>query len=106
MERSEDLKELLNEKRANLEAHILTTFDGKEMWYQEKRLQFKGIANITTDEWGVSIRFECENQKTRSLSGRWDVIIAYADHIGAQYCGWSLDCECPYPEWESDENKQ
>jgi hypothetical protein len=54
----------------------------------------------------VSIRFECENQKTRSLSGRWDVIIAYADHIGAQYCGWSLDFECPYPEWESDENKQ
>ena len=47
MELSEDLKALLNEKRANLESHILTTFDGKEMWYQEKRLQFKGIAKIT-----------------------------------------------------------
>ena len=65
MELSEDLKALLNEKRANLEAHVLTTFDGKEMWYQEKRLQFKGIANITTDEWGVSIRFECENSRER-----------------------------------------
>ena len=106
MDLNKDQKRLLKEKRNKLELHILSTFDGKEMWYQEKRLQFKGIANITTDEWGVCINFKCENKKTFHLSGRWDVIIAYTNHIGAQYCGWSLDFQCPYPEWELDETQE
>jgi hypothetical protein len=69
-----------------------------------KRKQLKGIANITTDDWGVQVTFVSENHRPISLSGRWDFIICYADHLGAQYCGWSLDLECPYPEWESLEN--
>ena len=87
-----------------LEEHILTTFNGQEMWYQEKRLQFKGIAHITTDEWGVVVRFVSEDRAPLSLSGRWDFIIAYKNHLGAQYAGWSLDFECPYPEWETEKN--
>jgi hypothetical protein len=99
---SEDEKDRLNGIREQLERNILTTFNGKEMWYQERTLQVKGIAHITTDEWGVSVNFESENREAVSLSGRWDVIIAYSNHLGAQYCGWSLDFECPYPEWESN----
>ena len=98
---SEDEKDRLNGIREQLERHILTTFNGKEMWYQERTLQVKGIAHITTDEWGVCVNFESENPEAISLSGRWDVIIAYSNHLGALYCGWSLDFECPYPEWES-----
>ena len=81
---SEETIAHLIEKRKELESHILDTFNGKEMWFQERRLQFKGVPNITTNEWGVSIQFESENFRTLSLSGRWDVIVSYRNRLGAQ----------------------
>ena len=84
--------------RDEFEQRILTTFDGKEMWYHEKWLQVNGIVRITTNDWGITVEIENENNKNFSLSGRWDVLIVHEDHLGAQYCGWSLDFECPYPE--------
>ena len=89
---------ILTEKRHQLESHIIHTFDGNEMWYQERRLQFKGVPHITTDEWGVTIRFNSENFRTLSLSGRWDVIISRSRGLGAHYAGWMLSLDCPYPE--------
>ena len=61
-------------------------------------MQLKGIAHITTDEWGASIRFESEGFRTLSLSGRWDVITCNNNRIGAHYAGWTLSFMCPYPE--------
>ena len=87
----------LREIRDRLEPHV-SSFNGREMWYQERHLQFKGIAHITTDEWGVRVRFESENFRTLTLSGRWDFLLAYSDSLGAVYCGWRLSFECPYPE--------
>ena len=83
--------------KERLEAHV-ASFDGREMWYQERMLQFQGTAHITTDEWGVRVRFESENFRTLTLSGRWDFLLAYSDSLGAVYCGWRLSFECPYPE--------
>ena len=87
----------LREIRDRLEPHV-SSFDGREMWFQERHLQFKGIAHITTDEWGVRVRFESENFRTLTLSGRWDFLLSYSDSLGAVYCGWRLSFECPYPE--------
>ena len=87
----------LREIRDRLEPHV-SSFNGREMWYQERHLQFKGIAHITTDEWGVRVRFESENFRTLTLSGRWDILLAYSDSLGAVYCGWRLSLECLYPE--------
>ena len=87
----------LREIRDRLEPHV-SSFNGREMWFQERHLQFKGIAHITTDEWGVRVRFESENFRTLTLSGRWDFLLAYSDSLGAVYCGWRLSFECPYPE--------
>ena len=95
---SEETIAHLSERRKELETHILDTFNGKEMWFQERRLQFKGIPNITTNEWGVSIKFESENFRTLSLSGRWDIIVSYRNGLGAQYAGWTVCFDCPYPE--------
>ena len=67
---SEDEKDRLNGIREQLERHILTTFNGKEMWYQESTLQVKGIAHITTDEWGVHVNFESENPEAISLASQ------------------------------------
>ena len=83
--------------KERLEAHV-ASLDGREMWYQERMLQFQGTAHITTDEWGVRVRFESENFRTLTLSGRWDVIVSYSNGLRAQYCDWSLCFECPWPE--------
>ena len=87
----------LRELREILESHV-ANFNGKEMWYQERLLQFTGTAHITTDEWGVVVRFESENFRTLTLSGRWDIISAHANGLSAQYCDWRLCFECPWPE--------
>ncbi len=87
----------LSEIKERLETHV-ATFDGTEMWYQERMLQFQGTAHITTDGWGVQVRFESENFRTLTLSGRWDVIVSYSNGLRAQYCDWSLCFECPWPE--------
>ena len=87
----------LREIRDRLEPHV-SSFNGREMWYQERHLQFKGIAHITTDEWGVRVRFESDGFRTLTLSGRWDILLAYSDSLGAVYCGWRLSLECLYPE--------
>ena len=83
--------------KERLEAHV-ASFDGREMWYQEGMLQFQGKAHITTDERGVRVRFESENFRTLTLSGRWDVIVSYSNGLRAQYCDWSLCFECLWPE--------
>ena len=87
----------LKEIKEKLEAHV-ASFDGREMWYQERMLQFQGTAHITTDEWGVRVRFESENFRPLTLSGRWDVIVSYSNGLSALYCDWSLCFECPWPE--------
>ena len=87
----------LSEIKERLETHV-ASFDGREMWYQERLLQFQGTAHITTDEWGVRVMFESENFRTLTLSGRWDVIVSYSNGLRAQYCDWSLSFECPWPE--------
>ena len=94
---SEETRVKLSEIRQKLEPHV-RSFNGREMWYQERQLQFKGVAHITTDEWGVRVRFESDNFRTLSLSGRWDFLLAYSDSLGAVYCGWRLSLECLYPE--------
>lgn len=92
-----EVRARLSEIRERLEAHV-ASFDGREMWYQERMLQFQGTAHITTDEWGVRVRFESENFRTLTLSGRWDVIVSNSNGLRAQYCDWSLCFECPWPE--------
>ena len=87
----------LKEIKERLEDQV-ASFDGREMWYQERLLQFQGTAHITTDEWGVRVRFESENFRTLTLSGRWDVIVSYSNGLSALYCDWSLCFECPWPE--------
>ena len=87
--------------RKKLETAILRNFHMKKVWFLEGHMQWRGIAKISTDEWGVRVRFESENHRTLFLSGRWDTILASSNHLGAQYCGWTITSECLYPEWES-----
>ena len=38
---SEETISILTQKRHELESHIIGTFDGNQMWFQERGLQFK-----------------------------------------------------------------
>lgn len=99
MEVNEELKEKLAPLRQRFESHILNIFHRQDVWYQQKRTQLNGSAQITTDDWGVSIRFENSQHDDILLSGRWDYLVVYADRLGAAYSGWSLTTFCPHPEW-------
>jgi hypothetical protein len=81
-----------------LETHIIDTFDGNVMCFRERRLLFKGVPNITTDEWGVTIGIESENFRTLSIFGRWDASISRSSELGAHFAGRTLSFDCPYPE--------
>ncbi len=93
---SKSVKNQLKDIREELEEHILDAFDGKEMWFKEGVIQVNGVAHITTNEWGVIVNFVSEHCESFRVCGRWDIIIAYNNYLGAQYCGWSLDFECPF----------
>ena len=85
-------------RRELLEDKVLV-LDGKQLWFQENNLQFPGVAHITTDEWGVTVRFDSEHwPQPLDLSARWDFMFVHADHIGGRYSGWSISIDCPYPE--------
>ena len=58
----------LSEIKESLEAHV-AYFVGREMWYQERLLQFQGTAHVSTDQWGARVRFVSENFRTLTLSG-------------------------------------
>jgi hypothetical protein len=95
---SDETQAILHTRREALEATV-QALGGQEIWYQEQHLQFPGIAHITTDDWGVRVRFESEHwHDSLTLSGRWDIIYVSSGHLGAQYCGWILCINCPYPE--------
>jgi len=96
MKISKDEKRRLEDIREDLEAHILDAFDGKIMWFLEGRVILNGIVKIITNEWGVVVNFASLQCEEFTVSGRWDVIITSNNYLGAQYCGWSLEFECPF----------
>ena len=49
----------IREKRKELES-LIRSWNGTKMWFQERRLQFPGIVQIITDDWGVSITITSE----------------------------------------------
>ena len=54
---SEEIK--IKEKREEFES-LVQSWNGTEMWFQERMQQFPGIVEITTDDWGVKITINSE----------------------------------------------
>lgn len=99
MDTEEEIEQNKKVRRERFEQHILEVFDGKEVWFQEKKVQLLGKATLLTDDWGVRVNFDSGGEEAFSVSGRWDYLVVYADRLGAAYSGWSLTTFCPYPEW-------
>ena len=86
------------EEKRNLFETLINSWDGSEMWYQERRIQFPGIVKITTDKWGVSVTIKSEHYRDISLSGRWDILFVGNQSLGAMYCGWTINKDIIHPE--------
>lgn len=61
------------------------------MHYREGRLDFTGLVEISTDEWGVKVTLTSnDHEKPITLSGAWEIISVYEDGMSAAYVNWSL----------------
>ena len=87
----------LSKIRGDLE-NIAKSWDGKEVWFLERMLQFPGLVSVNTDDWGVSITIISEYYRKFSVSGRWDILSVWSSGMSALYCGWKLDKEMIWPE--------
>ena len=92
---SEKIK--IKEKREEFES-LVQSWNGTEMWFQERMQQFPGIVEINTDDWGVKIIIISEYYRKFSVSGRWDILSVWSSGMSALYCGWTLDKEMIWPE--------
>ena len=85
------------EKRERFEP-LIQSWNGSEMWFQERHLQFPGRVEITTNDWGVSITIISEYFRKFSVSGCWEILRVSDSRISALYCGWTLDKEMIWHE--------
>ena len=66
----------LSQIRSDLE-NIAKSWDGKEVWFLERMLQFPGLISVNTDDWGVSVTIISEYYRKFKVSARWDVLRIY-----------------------------
>jgi hypothetical protein len=63
------------------------------MHYHEGWLDFNGLVEISTDDWGVRVTLTSEHYDGPvTLSASWEIISVYSDGMSAAYVNWSL-CE-------------
>ena len=93
--KNEEMK--IKEKKEEFES-LIQSWDGSEMWFQERHLQFPGRVEVTTNDWGVSITIISEYFRKLSVSGRWDILRVSESGMSALYCGWTLNKEVIWPE--------
>tara|TARA_B100000902_G_scaffold374207_1_gene402975 strand:+ start:771 stop:1115 length:345 start_codon:yes stop_codon:yes gene_type:complete len=87
----------LSQIRSDLE-NIAKSWDGKEVWFLERMLQFPGLVSVNTDDWGVSVTIISEYYRKFKVSARWDVLRINDSAMSGLYCGWTLSKEMYYPE--------
>jgi len=87
----------IREKREEFES-LIQSWNGTKMWFQERRLQFPGIVQIITDDWGVSITITSEYFRKISISGCWEILRVSSSGMSGLYVGWTLNKQIIYPE--------
>ena len=77
--------------RAYLEDHLMKTFHEQRVLFEEGRMRFPATARLDCDEWGVRVHLDLEvEDKTFTVSGAWEVLVARGPRLGASYVGWSI----------------
>jgi len=87
-----DWKAIGKEKQEKYEQKI-NDWNNTVMHYNEGWLDFTGLVEISTDDWGVRVTLTSENYDGPiTLSAAWEIISVYSDGMSAAYVNWSL-CE-------------
>ena len=87
-----DWKAIGKEKQEKYEQKI-NDWNNTVMHYREGRLDFSGLVEISTDDWGVRVTLTSEHyEKPVTLSAAWEIISVYSDGMSAAYVNWNL-CE-------------
>ena len=85
-----DWKAIGKEKQEKYEQKI-NDWNNTVMHYREGRLDFSGLVEISTDDWGVRVTLTSEHyEKPITLSAAWEIISVYSDGMSAAYVNWSL----------------
>ena len=85
-----DWKAIGKEKQEKYEQKI-NDWNNTVMHYREGRLDFSGLVEISTDDWGVRVTLTSEHyEKPVTLSAAWEIISVYSDGMSAAYVNWGL----------------
>ena len=77
--------------RARFEPHLMETFHGHRVLFEEGRIRLHATAQLECDEWGVSVRLEPENDREPfTVSGAWEILSVWRNRVGAPYVGWGI----------------
>jgi hypothetical protein len=77
--------------RADLEDHLMKTFHEQRVLFEEGRIRFPATARLDCDEWGAHVHLDLEvEDKTFTVTGAWEVLVARGPRLGAAYVGWSI----------------
>ena len=88
--RMTDWKAIGKEKQEKFEQKI-NDWNNTVMHYREGWLDFTGLVEISTDDWGVRVTLTSEQHDGPvTLSGAWEVISVWKDGMSAAYVNWSL----------------
>ncbi|MDA7556185.1 hypothetical protein N8809_06075 [Euryarchaeota archaeon] len=87
----------LSQIRSDLE-NTAKSWDGKEVWFLERMLQFPCLVSVNTDDWGITVTIISEYYRKFNVSARWDVLRINDFSMSGLYCGWTLSKEMYYPE--------
>jgi hypothetical protein len=85
-----DWKAIGKEKQEKYEQKI-NDWNNTVMNYREGWLDFTGLVEISTDDWGVRVTLTSEHYDGPvTLSASWEIISVYEDGISTAYVNWSL----------------
>ena len=83
-------KAIGKEKQEKYEQKI-NDWNNTVMHYREGRLDFPGLVEISTDDWGVRVTLTSEHYDGPvNLSASWEIISVYSDGMSAAYVNWGL----------------
>ena len=91
MKESTDDDNETEQKRARIEPHLMATFHGQRVLFEERRIRKIAVATLTCDEWGVPIQLDPEDDNEPfTVSGAWSILSVWANRVGAAYVGWGI----------------
>ena len=81
----------IGKENQNKYEKMILGWNNTVMHYSEGRLDFPGLVEVYTDDWGVRITLNSDHfHRPITLSGAWEILTLGEDYIHAAYVNWTL----------------